>query len=598
MSDRIATLEARVEELALALKELADRVRALEGSGALEAGWGEPSARPGREGAPAATAPARELPAEESPVGERWGAVPLLGRTLMVLGGAYLFRAVTESGVLPSVAGLGLGLVYALLWLGFADRAAGAGHHLSASFHGAAFALIAAPLTWEAASRFGVVSAVEGSVALAAVTGAALVVAWRRDLRAVAWLGSLAGLLAAWAFMGSVEPVLPSALVLVLIAVAADWTALGRGWLVLPWVTAAAADLTLAFMAMGELLGEGGAGRDGPVLGLAVLLLVHFVLYAGSAAARALRPDWRVRWFDLLQLPAAALIGYGGAYVLARRLPALGIGLGVGSLLAGLLALEVARRLFERRGERRSSYVYFSWTGLVLVLGGTALLLPAAGRAVAWSLLAIGLAFLASHHRSVTLGLHSWVYATAAAATSGLLLHAAHAFAASAEGPWAPLPPAAWPVLAALAVAASLELPAESPFWSRIETRAVKLLLLAVLVWGAFGVVCGALAGPVAGVPGGSGGEAPDPAALALLRMALVAGAALLLAWLGRFRRYREAAWLVYPVLVLGGFKLILEDFLLGRAAELFGALALYGAVLIVAPRLAWASHRRSHPDE
>jgi hypothetical protein len=154
--------------------------------------------------------------------------------------------------------------------------------------------------------------------------------------------------------------------------------------------------------------------------------------------------------------------------------------------------------------------------------------------------------------------------------------------------------------LAALGVASSLDFARESPVWGPAGVRAPELLLLAVLAWGAFGVVAAAataafLGEPGAAVPGAVGSAAVDPAALALLRMVVVAGAALLLAWVGRFRRYQEAVWLVYPVLVAGGFKLVLEDFLLGRAAELFAALGLYGAVLIVAPRVARAS-RSLHP--
>ena len=42
----------------------------------------------------------------------------LAGRTLMVLGGAYLLRAITESGRLPASAGVVIGLGYALAWLG------------------------------------------------------------------------------------------------------------------------------------------------------------------------------------------------------------------------------------------------------------------------------------------------------------------------------------------------------------------------------------------------------------------------------------------------------------------------------------------------
>ena len=596
--DRLAGLEARVEALAATVEELAERLALVE----------EDRPPGGRAELPEAPRPeppevrvtaaegfvaARE-PAPPAAAGERWGPVALLGRTLMVLGGAYLFRALTESGAVSPRLGVALGLAYALLWLAFADRAGARGRHLSACFHGAAFALIAAPLSWEAASRFRVLTTAGGAAVLAALTAAALAVAWRRRLRPVAWIASLAAVLSAWAFMGSLEPLLPAALVLVAVAVADDWVARDRGWLLLPWATAAAADLTLAFMALGEILGEPSAGRARPAVALAVPLLALFVLFAGSAAARAARPAWRARWFDLAQLPAATLVGYGGAFVLARRTPELALPLGIASLVAGTVCLGAMRALFAERAVRRPAYLLFAWLGPLLVLGGTALLLPAPVAALAWAAIALAFAVLASRRRSVTLGFHAGIYGAAAAAAAGVLSHGWRAFAGSAERPWPELAPAALAVLAALAAAASLELPAESRFWSRLEARAPKLLLLALVAWGAFGAALALLIPALAGTPG----EDAVAWRLALLRMAAVSAAALSLAWLGRFRRFREAVWLVYPVLIAGGFKLILEDFLLGRAAELFGALALYGATLILAPPLARASRRRAAAAE
>ena len=85
-------------------------------------------------------------------------------------------------------------------------------------------------------------------------------------------------------------------------------------------------------------------------------------------------------------------------------------------------------------------------------------------------------------------------------------------------------------------------------------------------------------------VPTGEAGMTADW--LAALRTGLIAGSALLLAALSRTRRFREARALVYPLLVIVGIKIVLEDFQHGRALTLFIACALYGAALIVAPRL------------
>ena len=55
----------------------------------------------------------------------------------------------------------------------------------------------------------------------------------------------------------------------------------------------------------------------------------------------------------------------------------------------------------------------------------------------------------------------------------------------------------------------------------------------------------------------------------------------------GRIARAFELGWLLYPVLIAGGLKLLAEDLRGSRASMLFVALAFYGAALIVAPRLA-----------
>jgi hypothetical protein len=85
-------------------------------------------------------------------------------------------------------------------------------------------------------------------------------------------------------------------------------------------------------------------------------------------------------------------------------------------------------------------------------------------------------------------------------------------------------------------------------------------------------------------LPRGEDGLA-TPAALAVARTALLSGSALALAWLGGRPRWREAAWLVYPILVLGGLKLLIEDLGTGRTVSLALSFALYGLALIVAPR-------------
>ena len=81
--------------------------------------WAWPSRRPSR-------APA--LPHLPPPVSGLPGRMPqprscrCSGRALLGLAGAYLLRALTESGALPPQAGVAIGILYAILWLVWAAR--------------------------------------------------------------------------------------------------------------------------------------------------------------------------------------------------------------------------------------------------------------------------------------------------------------------------------------------------------------------------------------------------------------------------------------------------------------------------------------------
>src|SRR4029078_6925900 len=100
------------------------------------------------------------------------------------------------------------------------------------------------------------------------------------------------------------------------------------------------------------------------------------------------------------------------------------------------------------------------------------------------------------------------------------------------------------------------------------------------LTWGAGGALLYVLVPLIAGRPGAG----VDAGLLAAIRMAVLAGSALLLGWVARWERLHEAAWLVYPLLLAAGVKLLLEDFPHGRPLTLFVALALCGVAPLLPP--------------
>ena len=113
--------------------------------------------------------------------------------------------------------------------------------------------------------------------------------------------------------------------------------------------------------------------------------------------------------------------------------------------------------------------------------------------------------------------------------------------------------------------------------------RLPRLVITIAVVWSAGGWLVAWLAGPLPG----AAGQALGAGALATVRTTVLAAAALVLAWAGRTERFKEAGWLLYPVLAAGALKLLAEDLPQSRPATLFIALAMYGGALIVAPRLA-----------
>jgi len=571
--DRFTALASRVEELAQSVEALQGRLSILEQGGTL------PAALPASVPALQAVEPhSDEVDQEALPSGADVARVlGLVGRTLIIFGGAFLLRAVTAAGHLPQGAGVAAAFLYALLWLYLADRPAGRraapSAALSAAFHGVTAVLIGLPLIWETTTRFQYLGPTASGAVLSLFVAAAAGVAWRRGLQSLAWFVGLGTPVAALFLLSGTKEAAPFSFALVLLGVAGLALYELRGWSGVGWWMGLMGPFG-AFLAVFTALAQ---KRGGEPAALAIGLLLALAYLAGLVLATLVRKR-EVRLFDAVQSGLAVLVGFGGAAFAARAL-----GGGAAALVGGLALLLAAAgywaafRIVER-AQRRKLLLY-STLGLVFALAGSGLLLPAPARAVAWSA-AAGLAGWQSVRRSrVTLSLHGAVYSLAAAAASGLLTAAVYAFAAPAGTPWPGLAPVAFLALAAAAAVCALPVPHPAPFWKPYEGL-TRVLQIAVFLWGAAGVGLHLLA-PLLGE------EPVDAGLLATVRTAVLTAVALLLGWAARWPRFREAGWLVYPTLLLAAVKLLAEDFPQGRPATLFVALALCGLAFIFAPRMA-----------
>jgi hypothetical protein len=180
-----------------------------------------------------------------------------------------------------------------------------------------------------------------------------------------------------------------------------------------------------------------------------------------------------------------------------------------------------------------------------------------------------------------TLTLHCTVYLLAAAVASGLLGVATTGLVGPAGGAWAAIRMVQVVAFVAMAACTLWPLPRTTMTVTAVE-RLPRLVLVALMTWTACGALVAAIAPSV--VPHVDGGLDAGP--LAALRTTVLAAAAFLLARVRFDERFAAGAALVYPLLVLLGAKVLMEDLMRGRPSTLFVALAVYGAALIVVPRM------------
>ena len=307
MDGRRVDLGGRVALLEGALTEVRVRLAALE------AALGAPLEAAPRPVAPAAAVAApppalTEAADAGAPVAR---ALTLAGRSFLVLGGAFLLRALTEAGRLPAFAGALLGLVYALAWIGLALLDGSRGARTSAAVHGLTAALVAYPLVGEAATRIAAFSPAAAALALAVVTGALVGAGRRTDLPVLVWAGVLAGAATAAGLCGATGEIAAFVVFVLGLYAAALFLRRGPGAAGLEWAPGAAAASLLTIGAWLSTRGEGTPERwtalaPAGIVALAASFVVLAVLGAAhDGRTRGLAPS------NVLQLAAALTVAAG-----------------------------------------------------------------------------------------------------------------------------------------------------------------------------------------------------------------------------------------------------------------------------------------------
>jgi hypothetical protein len=546
METRLQALEEKVTRLSERVDQLEERLAALP-----------PLAPAWPEGEPQLPIPATG--AEMS----RW--VTLLGRSFVVLGGAFLIRALTEGGPLPSGVGVALGMVFAATWVFFSHRAGAKGATLSAGFHGVTAALIAYPLVLETTARLRAMSTGVAALTLVGFTALLLVVSWRDRLGWLAWIGVLSCLLTTLALLRTTPARGELIAVLFVLAATTFWLGDRPRWGGLRWLPAVVLDLVVLRA----------------VLTSTPPLLAYSVALAGLSLAlvlsRTAALDRPVGAFEIFQTLAGLGIGLAGALRASAEAGQGSAAVAVGVLAASLLAAFFAAWVVPRRGNRDLDFLFYASVSLGLLSLGVALLTTANVRGVLWATLALLTALLGRRRHPGTLWSFAALLAVGAAFSTGLIREVGEALAGG-EPIRVAMSQASVAVLGLVVLTYLVPVPPLTPLAGAagpsLRLPAAVLLLLAS-------------AGLATLVLQACRPFTTDLARLATARTLVAVAVALLLALIRRRVACAELSWIGYLALALGGIELIFEGLPSGQPLLLLVSFVVYGAGLILVPRLA-----------
>jgi len=549
------------EALERELRSLAERVAFLERHAGLRAPASPPEIAP-------------EIPANH-PLAEVPSLLPIVGRALLGLAGAYLLRALTESGTLSPKVGTAAGIVYALLWLGWAARSP-ATERLRTAIDSLTAVLVLCPLLWEATVRFHAIGTWTAAAVLLVFALFGMAISWRKSLLIVSTFATLAALGTGTALLLATHDVLPFTFLFLAVAAAIEASACFEHWLSERWLAAAAADLAV-LLATWLVTNERGLPQGYAAIPHAWLLTAQVALlaiYLSSTIVRTLFRGFSFTGFETAQCVVAFAISLSGGLQMAPVMAAFMLVCAVACYLASFA-------LLERQGASSRNFYTYSTFGILLTLAGSRILLSATTAAWVWSILAIACIWAGGSFGRMTLLVHGGIYLLLALVASGALQEVAGLLLGAGSWP-GERQMALWTGLAATAAAYALTTyygPEDRP---SKNMQVFRIAVAASFVWMAAGIAAGILTATYHLVLGAGASLAYRAA----LRTGVLAGLSLLLAWAGPRWKRPELSLLVYPAMVLGGYRLLVQDLHQGHNGALFFSLLLYGLVLTALPRL------------
>jgi len=561
-------LAQTLEQLSARVDTLERRVRELENT----------SAAPAQT--PTMTEQVVAIP--DLPSGEQISSAFLfLGKSMLGIAGAYLLRALAESGVLPHLLSAALAIAYAIAWLVAASRTS-ARMRLAPVLYAATSVLILAPMLWELTMRFRVLNPIASAGVLALFVTASTVLNWKNDRAPDFAVASVAAALTALALSVATHQMMAFTSLLLAMFALGEYRSLRKPrQSSLIW--AAAVSDSLVWFLIVIYRNPAAARADYPPLGAASLSApasLLLAIIAGSVVYRTIVLRRRISAFEAIQSVIAFLLWVLTVLFLLPQFSAQFVGL-VCLLLAGA-CYGAAFGLFRHETEPRNFHVFALWSA-ALFLAGVFLTLPSNPAVAFLALASVASAFLAARTCSATLECHGVIYLSVAAVVSGLLEYSIRALAGVMPAT------AAWRVFLVAGSALACFLAARQ---SQSEPWHLKLLRLVPAVLALIAIAALASHGSVrlAALLIRLG-----PSHIAFIRTLMLCAIALALAFAGLRWRRTQLKPIAYATLVFIAAKLVFEDLRHGQLGFIAASMFMFALTLIGVPRLArrTESHRR-----
>ena len=501
--------------------------------------------------------------------------VTAFGKAMLGLAGAYLLRALTESGALPHRAGIAAGLLYAIGWMVAAARTP-ARRRVETALYSLTGALVLSPLLWEATLRFHAIGTWTAGGILLFFTVFGLAASWRKNILILATIATLAGLGTSAALLMASYDVLPFTFVLLAIAAAVEASACLDHWLSERWLAACAADLSV-LLATWLVTREYGLPPDYapiPHSSLLLALVSLLAIYLCSTIVRTLLRGFTFTWFETAQCAVAMGITVGGCLRLSAEDPRLAPLVGGMALGCAAACYVVSFARLDRGGAPSRNFYSYSTFGILLALAGARILLSGDAAALVWSGLALACLGAGSFYARFTLQVHGGIYLVLGLLGSGALAQAGRMLLGAATQP-----ERVWMTGLGIGVCAAglVACRQDGP-----KVALLRLGLAGALVWLAAGLAATALTSAYHSYFGAGATHAY----CATVRTSVLAIGALLAAWGGT--RWQNPAFsrLIYPLMVLGAYRMVAEDMHQEQKAASVISLLVYGAALMALPKL------------